>query len=892
MMDNIISMPLAIDDGLEEGEIVSDDLEAISDDSLVSTPLDVAEIQRPGPSKRKRTQRRHKKSSRRCNVNSDNSNINSNFLRTSLKHQLKAAIHIESEDAHRNSLRTRLRGMVNNNSTSESDSGEKILPVRENTPVDVSSVIIISSDSPSTCNEVQEIQPEVTSSENRKDNIAQAEQVDDNRDSLAEELKESDEIDNELIQLRLDALKTALNSKFGNRIRKKKKSQTIDETNKENSSNNSENTSGEEKITETGMDATQNSTTSGHESGNVPVSPEEDEDVLRALLLASMSKKIINETPKLASTEKLPKKLQQQTNKNLLKRINVFKLNNNFTAQNKFNKVVNPEIVITKPLVKPSVMIPRVVPQVKPLIIRVNSDSDSDLDISSNSEKLPVKKQSPQTVIQSTHLQKQIDSSVDKFLKEQRQMAENKLSRNKQKKNEITKINDHNRTIIKPVIRKALNGKGHVQIVQSIKSSIVTPKLQTGSKINDLDKSALKFLPASKREEYKKLQNLIKIKHAQLKTRRNLQTTNYLGADLRGLTFKSGNIKKGSTSDLNLGVVNVTKTNKTKNISINLLNSKLNNGLNSAIKKAPAVSSINVKSRMVSSPKIQPKTWHTQSTQTIDTHQVQLPLKYETRIKDFQRQELIAAEREQEKWKESMGLRDILKQMQTIKDGRLQIQERYKCFRPLVKKLNEVSKQQKHWDNEVERLMGLLAGARDQQDQLHKSMISLVKELAEGKEKLDSSSVIDNPVPKSTHALVTSTPIKSPPIISNLPSSSTSVPFETLLSHVTLPSNQTVNDLKINWQHSTTDDGGCKEAESNIIGSNNIDKFLETNEEGMAWLAKNTDLCNRKLDKVKYVSPLDFTRRRQGLDPFGIMCPFQVNGRCKDAGCTYNHLPK
>ncbi|XP_066141204.1 girdin isoform X2 [Euwallacea fornicatus] len=889
-MNNIIAMPLAIDDGLEEGEIVSDDLEAISDDSLVSTPLDVAEIQRPGPSKRKRTQRRHKKSSRRCNVNSDSSNTCSNFLRNSLKHQLKAAIHIESEDAHRNSLKTRLRGMVSNNSTSESDSGEKMLAVRETTPVDVSSVIIISSDSPSTCNEVQEVHQEVTP-ENRKNKIAQAEQVNDNRNSIAEEVKENDEIDNELIQLRLDALKTALNSKFGNRLRKKKKSQTIDETNKENSSNNSENTSGEEKITETGIDPTQNSTAAGHESGNVPVSPEEDEDVLRALLLASMSKKIINETPKLTSTEKLPKKLQQQTNKNLLKKINVFKLNNNFTVQNKFNKVVNPEIAVTKPFVKPSVMIPRVAPQVKPLIIRVNSDSDSDLDIGSNSEKSPVKKQSPQLVIQSTHLQEQIDSSVDKFLREQRQMAENKLSRNKQKKIEIAKISEHNRTIIKPVIRKALNGKGHVQIVQSIKSSIVTPKPQTGPKLNDLEKSALKFLPANKREEYKKLQNLIKLKHAQLKTKKNSQNTSYLGADLRGLAFKSGNIKKGSTSDLNLGVVNVTKTNKTKNLPINSLNSKLNNGLNSAIKKTPAVSSINVKSRVVSSLKTQPKIWHTQSTQTIDTHQVQLPLKYETRIKEFQHQELIAAEREQEKWKES-ELRDILKQIQTIKDGRLQIQERYKCFRPLVKKLNEVSKQQKHWDNEVERLMSLLAGARDQQNQLHKSMISLVKELAEEKEKLDSSSVIDNPVPKPTHAFVTSTPVKPPPIVSNSPSSSTSVPFETLLRHVTLPSNQTVNDLKINWQHNTTDDGGCEEAESSIIGSNNINKFLETNEEGMAWLAKNTDLCNRKLDKVKYVSPLDFTRRRQGLDPFGIMCPFQVNGRCKDAGCTYNHLPK
>lgn len=75
-------------------------------------------------------------------------------------------------------------------------------------------------------------------------------------------------------------------------------------------------------------------------------------------------------------------------------------------------------------------------------------------------------------------------------------------------------------------------------------------------------------------------------------------------------------------------------------------------------------------------------------------------------------------------------------------EKRLQIEERYKCLRPLVKTLNQVSKEQKQCNEDVERLLRELSEARTREQQLHDNLVKSVRELAQGKEKIDSSRLV------------------------------------------------------------------------------------------------------------------------------------------------------
>ncbi|CAG9857949.1 unnamed protein product [Phyllotreta striolata] len=378
----------------EEGEIVDDDFEEISDNSIILnetgkslSPKDhlpvislssVSEDDSVSYKKVKRYRKFHHhhhhrhhrklrrksddKSLERCRrrktwkrlMNGSTSSSSGSSESTSdysfdieldrkLQTQLKATVHVEKDDdCFKNSLKSRLRAMTNPEDVEESKQSDK----------------------------------------------------------------EKEEIDDELIQLRLEALKTAVLNKFEHRKKRKVKemeeNRLKEEIDKENTSN--------DNIPSKKLCPDMN-----------PIPPDEDEDVLRALLLASMSKKITKEV-------EIVKKPS----------------NNTQTKDVKYTK-------------KAPVQLTRhFQPKIKPIIININNDSDSEEESVSNTN--------------TSNLNKDIESSVEKFLKEQRAKVE------AQSKPRLT-VND---------------------------SAI-------------LEKSAVKLLPKNKQIEYQKL--LLKLKNAQKRPR-------------------------------------------------------------------------------------------------------------------------------------------------------------------------------------------------------------------------------------------------------------------------------------------------------------------------------------------------------------------------------------
>lgn len=357
----------------EDGEIIEDEFEDISDNSIILTAgkcispkehlpeiylssvseaeeIEKIKHQRSVP-KRKRTHRKRKYSHRKtiC-IDSDSDE----YVQLDRK-LLRAAIHIDNQDCLRNSLHTRLKAMntVEDNLNKEHD----------------------------------------VKKQKESENVS------------------SDEGDDDLIQLRLEALRTAVFNKF--KHRKKIKCKEICESdgfedifsdisekinNKENASDNQATPN---QIDENCPEiSSKNQANLDLDTQNI-VPQEEDEDVLRALLLASLSKK--------SSVDNTIKSIElQPTNK--IKEIYSSNKSAQFYARNCIN---------TNPYKKMSVGSKNNLPlqhsKVQPIIININCDSDTEDEFQNKSSEFSHKRSNLT-----------IETSVEHFLKEQRAKVEAK----------------------------------------------------------------------------------------------------------------------------------------------------------------------------------------------------------------------------------------------------------------------------------------------------------------------------------------------------------------------------------------------------------------------------------------------------------------------------------
>ncbi|KAK9873057.1 hypothetical protein WA026_020790 [Henosepilachna vigintioctopunctata] len=373
----------------EEGEIVDDDLEAISDDSIIATPItgkfnthkenlralslssvsdiEVEECLRKSAKKRKirrrsstsckKTKSSKTHSQRRINSES-NSDSDENVSLT--KKLLQEAIRIDKKDAHSNSLRTRLRGMVAG-PTYNLEVPKNILQITDTHPDNEDSPLEIE--------------------ENKEFN----------------ELPVNLDQDDELIELRLAALKTAVMNKFQHR-KKRNINNTLNkpinlDINKENSSDNVNTHLNIESTNNCANDISDNNDAVDNSANN----SEEDEDILRALLLSSISKKITNKvvTPKVKS-----KPDTEATSHNL-------------TNQVKSNTA---HAIVPKP--KGDLNIPKI-----PRFILSVNNSDSDSDENNLQGDIKGNKIS-KTSSDVPYIQREVENEVEKFLKQQRAEVE------------------------------------------------------------------------------------------------------------------------------------------------------------------------------------------------------------------------------------------------------------------------------------------------------------------------------------------------------------------------------------------------------------------------------------------------------------------------------------
>lgn len=592
------------DEELEDGEIVSDDFEAISDDSIVFTPhgksrtrkdplpdLSLSSVSETEVQDSKLRPKRRKSHSKRRTIHKKRRRTNSPSLDKSdsesipdldLQLKLKAAVQVGSHEAHRNSLRTRLKAIMKEAcpETPESDrQTPEIIEVVSNCENVLHDVALVTGSG-------SEFESEGVGGDNVE--------TDDTSGAM-------EELDSELIQLRIEALKTAVQNKFANKIKKKKEAQVSDETNKEN--NNISKTTSEEKINEDKVADVP--VVNSDSTDNTPISPDEDEDILRALLLASMSNKITkipsNDLAVAPKTQTKVVSTKVPASKTLLTKVNNFKLNNNFKTVPK--KPVHPPIKSI------------VTPQVKPLIICLN-DSDSDTEFSNSPEKIPTNSLKDKAT---APIRREIENSVEKFLKEQRARVE-------------AQVKPPNPP--KPVSKAPTQVRKKIEI--TLNKTSPNTQTQKNNLQKSLEKSALKFLPANKREEYKRLQNLLRQKKAQMrknKVRRN------------SILVSSGDPSAVIIGDIKSKIGSVNNTNLIK----------------------PTRESVNKQVIPPNPHKV--TTCTSRATQTVNVCKL-FTSKLEERVNEFRLQEEGAAQREQEKKEQSALLRNILKQLQSTRNGR------------------------------------------------------------------------------------------------------------------------------------------------------------------------------------------------------------------------------
>lgn len=377
-------------DEREEGEIFDDDLEEISDDSIASTPKS-GKLNSPEENLRAlslssvsdldvldcpvhnsdRKVRRHRGSSKRKKfhkheISSGSSSENEEMVKT--KKLLKDALGRNQEDIH-NSLRTRLKKMALNTylpQEHEITSLKNRIDV-QNKPAP-SETVKLPNDIVNSTN-IELVEPVIPS----------------NPSTVAD-------VDNELIQLRLEALKTAVINKFQRKKRKIKldsseKSQTL-EVNKENSSDNVNTQNSTVVQNQEVLEQDQPIVNNSPQNSTVNSEEEVDEDILRAVLLASMAKKITNKVH-----PPTVEKSHQPSNKSKI----------SFKKQSKtsFNSNID-------------------LPKIDPIIISINnpdSNSEDEFNDSANTEQ----------VIESNKSERdQLEQRIDDFLKQQRAEVEAK----------------------------------------------------------------------------------------------------------------------------------------------------------------------------------------------------------------------------------------------------------------------------------------------------------------------------------------------------------------------------------------------------------------------------------------------------------------------------------
>lgn len=355
----------------EDGEIVEDEFEDISDNSIILTTMgkcispkgplpeislssisDAEELGRYKNEKfnmcRRRKSHRKRKYSHRRTICLDTDSDDYVELDRKL---LRAAIHIDNQDCLRNSLRKRLKVMTQSNECLNK-AHEDILP------------------------------------------------------HSGKNSSEDDE--NNLIQLRVEALRTAVFNRF--KSRKRNKCNDISEIDEfediysDNSEkvNNKENNIILHKEESVDNISIKNSTTPDNQgnvdSDSLNTVQDEDEDVLRALLLASLSKKISG-----TNSVNNPNMQPQKQVKDVC-------LPTNIDPQNSIKNVKNP---YKKHTLTTNHIIPLAHTKVQPIIINVNGDSDTEDECSTNPNDDKCKISN-----------KTIENSVEIFLKEQRAKVE------------------------------------------------------------------------------------------------------------------------------------------------------------------------------------------------------------------------------------------------------------------------------------------------------------------------------------------------------------------------------------------------------------------------------------------------------------------------------------
>lgn len=375
----------------EEGEIVDDELEDVSDCSITSpfhlgksvsaterlrpvslssisdsdledsrsrknghyfrflkssTPYGHPKTHRRGLLKRKRRQGLKQKPAA-SSSDSEDEKLDRKTLQ-----QLKEAVRIESSrEIHQNSLRSRLKALIE--------------PVSEKSQTEDEDGVVPGNTSickPATDQNVQEIE-------------------DSGKEKKASDADITD--DKELAELRLEALKSAMLKKHLERKKRKaleKEQKVADKL--ENNDINKENTVDNINREETN-DGNANKKICLEETkkSDVSLPLDEDVDIMRAMLLASMSRKITEESemnknligkePEPAPTKPLTRSVVNRSSNFNLKPIKRT-IKNNY-CNNKL--VYNAKTANKNHVFKPSV------PTVEPLIININNDSDSDMDI-------------------------------------------------------------------------------------------------------------------------------------------------------------------------------------------------------------------------------------------------------------------------------------------------------------------------------------------------------------------------------------------------------------------------------------------------------------------------------------------------------------------------------
>ncbi|EFA02148.2 DNA mismatch repair protein Msh3 [Tribolium castaneum] len=213
-------------------------------------------------------------------------------------------------------------------------------------------------------------------------------------------------------------------------------------------------------------------------------------------------------------------------------------------------------------------------------------------------------------------------------------------------------------------------------------------------------------------------------------------------------------------------------------------------------------------------------------------------------------------------------LQKTLKEIKMQRNGSLQIKSKYQTLTPIIRKITVTSNERKKQEQRIKTLMRDLNEAKTNLSKSHEKFSSLVKELIDKKAQLDKS--YDNrkkengSLDSNKNALpVTSTPIKAADVGDEA----------TISTFVSSSTNNECEDMDV-----------CNSDEADqidIVDPNDIDQIFK----------RQTPI---KSSVPEYVSPLCFNNyeRYSHVDPLGIMCPYEVNGSCRDVDCTYKHYLK